>query len=66
VALVIPGRNGDAGFYKLLADGLASEFTVISCDQRGFRIVDSTAWWTTSTGSGGHKPRVVLRIAVSR
>jgi pimeloyl-ACP methyl ester carboxylesterase len=34
--LLIPGSNGDAGFYAALADLLADHYTVISYDRRGF------------------------------
>jgi pimeloyl-ACP methyl ester carboxylesterase len=34
--LLIPGGNGDAGFYEPFAKALAREFTVISYDRRGF------------------------------
>jgi pimeloyl-ACP methyl ester carboxylesterase len=34
--LLIPGSNGDAGFYGALADLLADRCTVISYDRRGF------------------------------
>jgi pimeloyl-ACP methyl ester carboxylesterase len=34
--LLIPGSNGDAGFYAALADLLADRYTVISYDRRGF------------------------------
>ncbi|GIH14941.1 alpha/beta fold hydrolase [Rugosimonospora africana] len=34
--LLIPGSNGDAGFYAALADRLAERYTVISYDRRGF------------------------------
>ncbi|GAA2214266.1 alpha/beta hydrolase [Nonomuraea monospora] len=34
--LLIPGSNGDAGFYADLADLLAGRHTVISYDRRGF------------------------------
>ncbi len=34
--LLIPGSNGDAGFYAALADHLAERYTVISYDRRGF------------------------------
>jgi pimeloyl-ACP methyl ester carboxylesterase len=34
--LLIPGSNGDAGFYGALADLLADRYTVISYDRRGF------------------------------
>jgi pimeloyl-ACP methyl ester carboxylesterase len=34
--LLIPGGNGDAGFYEPFAKALADEFTVITYDRRGF------------------------------
>jgi len=34
--LLIPGSNGDAGFYAGVADLLADRYTVISYDRRGF------------------------------
>jgi pimeloyl-ACP methyl ester carboxylesterase len=34
--LLIPGSNGDAGFYAALADLLAEHYSVISYDRRGF------------------------------
>ena len=36
VLLLIPGGNGDAGFYAPLVKALADRFTVISYDRRGF------------------------------
>jgi pimeloyl-ACP methyl ester carboxylesterase len=47
--LLIPGSNGDAGFYAALADLLADRYTVISYDRRGFSRSpvqrDSRAGW---------------------
>jgi pimeloyl-ACP methyl ester carboxylesterase len=34
--LLIPGSNGDAGFFDAVADPLAGRYTVISYDRRGF------------------------------
>jgi pimeloyl-ACP methyl ester carboxylesterase len=34
--LLIPGGNGDAGFYEPLAKALAGEFTVVTYDRQGF------------------------------
>jgi len=36
VLLLIPGGNGDAGFYEPFAKALSGDFTVISYDRRGF------------------------------
>jgi pimeloyl-ACP methyl ester carboxylesterase len=36
VMLLIPGGNGDAGFYEPLAKALARDFTVVTYDRRGF------------------------------
>lgn len=36
VLLLIPGGNGDAGFYEPLAKALAGRFTVVTYDRRGF------------------------------
>ncbi|MFF4415643.1 alpha/beta fold hydrolase [Streptosporangium sp. NPDC001559] len=36
VLLLIPGSNGDAGFFDAMADRLADRHTVVSYDRRGF------------------------------
>lgn len=36
VLLLIPGSNGDAGFYEGLATALADRYTVVTYDRRGF------------------------------
>lgn len=36
VLLLIPGGNGDAGFYEPFAKALSGDFTVITYDRRGF------------------------------
>jgi pimeloyl-ACP methyl ester carboxylesterase len=36
VLLLIPGGNGDAGFYEPLAEALSGDFTVVTYDRRGF------------------------------
>jgi pimeloyl-ACP methyl ester carboxylesterase len=36
MVLLIPGGNGDAGFYEPLAKALDSDFTVVTYDRRGF------------------------------
>ena len=36
VLLLIPGGNGDAGFYEPFAKALSGDFTVVTYDRRGF------------------------------
>ena len=36
VLLLIPGGNGDAGFYQPFAKALSGDFTVVTYDRRGF------------------------------
>jgi pimeloyl-ACP methyl ester carboxylesterase len=36
VLLLIPGSNGDAGYFTGIADALAAQYTVVTYDRRGF------------------------------
>jgi pimeloyl-ACP methyl ester carboxylesterase len=57
--LLIPGSNGDAGFYSGLADLLADRYTVISYDRRGFSrsLVqqDPLAGWAETHTEDAHR-----------
>ncbi|GAA4616064.1 alpha/beta hydrolase [Actinoallomurus liliacearum] len=43
--LLIPGSNGDAGFFDGMADLLASHYTVLSYDRRGFSRSPAQEEW---------------------
>jgi pimeloyl-ACP methyl ester carboxylesterase len=50
--LLIPGSNGDAGFFDAMADLLAEHYTVVSYDRRGFSrspVHQGTGWIETQT-----------------